>query len=174
MELGKRIVIIGIPGAGKSTLARMLGNHLNLPIIHLDKEYWKPGWVEPTKDEWSLKLKELVQQDHWVMDGNYSRTMESRIDRATGVIALDFQRNLALYRILRRAITGYGKTRADMAEKCPERIDWEFIKYVWNFPYDQGIALKKNIELAKKSRPTLHFQTPSELNNWVSSWDKNT
>ena len=129
----ERIILIGCGGAGKSTLARQLGDKLNLPVIHLDKLFWKPGWVESTKEEIDAKILEEMQKPKWIMDGNYNRTLPERIKYCDAVIYLDFSRLACLMGVLKRIVTTYGTVRADMGEGCPERIDLDFLKWVWNF-----------------------------------------
>ena len=64
-------MIVGAGGAGKSRLAREMAELLDLPIIHLDRHFWNPGWVEPDRKGWRRKVVELSSRDAWVMDGNY-------------------------------------------------------------------------------------------------------
>ena len=129
----ERILIIGCGGSGKSTLARQLGEKLNLPVVHLDKLFWKPGWVESSKEEIDAKIMEEISKPQWIMDGNFNRTMPVRIKYCDAVIYLDFSRFACLRGVAKRILTTYGKVRPDMGEGCPERIDWEFLKWVWNF-----------------------------------------
>ena len=129
----ERIIIIGCGGAGKSTLARKLGEVLDLPVVHLDKLFWKPGWVETTAEEFDALLAQELAKDQWIMDGNFNRTMPERMKRCDTIIYLDFSRFACLLGVLKRVITTYGKVRPDMGEGCPERIDLEFLKWVWNF-----------------------------------------
>jgi adenylate kinase family enzyme len=129
----ERIIIIGCGGAGKSTLARQLGAKLNLPVIHLDKLFWKPGWVEMPKDEFDALLRQEMAKEQWIMDGNFNRTLPERIGCCDTVIYLDFSRFACLMGVLKRVLTTYGTVRPDMGEGCPERIDFEFLKWVWNF-----------------------------------------
>lgn len=129
----ERILIIGCGGAGKSTLARQLGDKLNIPVVHLDKLFWKPGWVEIPKDEFDALIRQEMAEEKWIMDGNFNRTLPERIARCDTVIYLDFSRFACLLGIIKRVLTTYGKVRPDMGEGCPERIDWEFLKWVWNF-----------------------------------------
>lgn len=129
----KRIIIIGCGGAGKSTLARQLGEKLNLPVVHLDKLFWRPGWVQVSKEEFDKLHREALAREKWIMDGNFDRTMEERITRSDTVIYLDFSRFACLMGVLKRVFTTYGKVRPDMGEGCPERIDWDFLKWVWDF-----------------------------------------
>ena len=129
----KRVVIIGCGGAGKSTLARQLGEKLNIPVVHLDKLFWKPGWVEMPKEEFDALLRQEMARETWIMDGNFNRTLPERISRCDTVIYLDFSRLACLLGVLKRVLTTYGTVRADMGEGCPERVDLEFLKWVWNY-----------------------------------------
>ena len=129
----KRIMVIGCCGAGKSTFSKALNEKLQLPLIHLDQHYWQPNWVETKPDIWKNKVEQLVQNDEWIIDGNYGGTMDLRLARADTVIYLDISTPKAIYRILKRSIAHLGKTRPDMPHNCPERISWQFIVYVANF-----------------------------------------
>ena len=68
----KRVLVIGPGGAGKSTFARRLGQILSIEVIHLDTLYWRPGWIEPSKEDWLATVERLLARDAWIMDGNYS------------------------------------------------------------------------------------------------------
>ena len=133
----KRIVIIGCGGAGKSTLARQLGEKLQLPVVHLDKLFWKPGWVESSEEEIDEKIRTEMAKPQWIMDGNYNRTMAERIGHCDTVIYLDFSRWVCLWGVAKRILTTCGTVRPDMGEGCPERFDWEFLKWVWNYNRDK-------------------------------------
>ena len=129
----ERIVIIGCGGAGKSTLARKLGDKLDIPVVHLDKLFWKPGWVEMSKDEFDALHRRELAKERWIMDGNFNRTMPERVARCDTIIYLDFSRFACLMGVLKRVLTTYGTVRPDMGEGCPERFDLEFLKWVWNY-----------------------------------------
>ena len=129
----ERIMIIGCGGAGKSTLARQLGEKTGLPVIHLDKLFWRPGWVQISREEFDKLHREALMGEKWILDGNFDRTMAERIKYCDTVIYLDFSRLTCLLGVAKRILTTYGKTRPDMGEDCPERIDWEFLKWVWNY-----------------------------------------
>ena len=129
----KRIMIIGCGGAGKSTLARQLGEKTGLPVVHLDKLFWRPGWEHISRDEFDVLHREALMGEKWILDGNFDRTMEERIKHCDTVIYLDFSRFACLYGVAKRILTTYGKVRPDMGEGCPERFDLDFLKWVWNF-----------------------------------------
>ncbi|MBX9719853.1 MAG: hypothetical protein K2X81_00525 [Candidatus Obscuribacterales bacterium] len=129
----KRVMIIGCCGSGKSTLAFQLAPILNLPLTHLDQLYWQPGWVESSLADFESKLNEVLKSDSWLIDGNYTRTIQERAHMADTIIFLDFSTFDCIIGVLKRIFTGYGKVRKDMSAGCPERLDLEFISYVLNF-----------------------------------------
>ena len=129
----KRVVIIGCGGAGKSTLARQLGEKTGLPVVHLDKLFWHPGWVESTKEEMDRKIEEAMAKPQWIIDGNYNRTLTRRLELCDTVIYLDFSRLACILGVIKRVLTTYGTVRPDMGEGCPERFDWEFLQWIWKF-----------------------------------------
>lgn len=129
----ERIMIIGCGGSGKSTLARQLGEKTGLPVVHLDKLFWRPGWVNLTREEFDVVHNAAIEEKKWILDGNFDRTMEPRIRRCDTVVYLDFSRIACLCGVMKRILTTYGKVRPDMGDGCPERFDLAFLQWVWNF-----------------------------------------
>jgi adenylate kinase family enzyme len=127
----RRIAIIGCAGAGKSTLARDLGTHLDLPVTHLDRLFWQPGWQPTERTRWQEIQRELVAGGQWVLDGNYDSTLEIRVAAADTVIFLDFPRWLCLSRVIRRTIAS--RRRDTQAPGCPDKVDREFLAWIWNY-----------------------------------------
>lgn len=131
----KRVAIIGVGGAGKSWLATRLGARLALPVIHLDQHYWRPGWAEPSRDEWRAQQVALLDEQHpegWVADGNYGGTMDLRFARADTVVFIDPPSLLAVYRVVRRQLRG------DNPAAPPDVARWNreflrFLRYVWRY-----------------------------------------
>lgn len=141
----KRILIIGSPGAGKSTLAGELGRRLVLPVYHLDRLWWRPGWVEAAEADFDAGLAAILAGDRWIIDGNYGRTLTKRLNFADTVIYLDFPRPVCLWRALKRICRYHGTVRSDMGAGCPERLDWEFLQYIWNFSRDCRPGLEEKL-----------------------------
>jgi adenylate kinase family enzyme len=129
----KRILVIGSGGAGKSTVAARLGQLLKLEVIHLDKFYWRAGWVEPSKEEWLQTVTALTNRESWIIDGNYGGTLELRMHRCDTIIFLDLSRFLCVWRIVKRNLRYRRGGRPDMAEGCPEKLDLEFVSWIWNY-----------------------------------------
>lgn len=127
-----KISIIGYSGSGKSTLAAALGQHYGLPVLHLDRVQFAPGWVERPKE---VKLAEvqtfLDTHGGWVIDGNYTNLWyDRRLEESDKIIFMDFGRWTCLYRVLARFVRYHGQTRNSMGEGCPEKIDAEFLRWV--------------------------------------------
>ena len=129
----ERIMIIGCGGSGKSTLARKLGEKTGLPVVHLDKLFWNPGWVSVSQEEFDRRHDAALAGDCWIIDGNFNRTLPRRLERCDTVIYLDYSRMACLLGVMKRILTTYGTVRPDMGEGCPERVDWEFLVWIWNF-----------------------------------------
>ena len=86
----QRVLVIGSPGAGKSTLSHALAARTGLPLHHLDRMFWLSGWIERDRDEGRAVLKQVLAQDRWIIDGNYGSTLPLRIARADTVVWLDY------------------------------------------------------------------------------------
>ena len=164
-----RILIIGSPGAGKSTLARSLSQKLGLEIIHLDQYYWKENWQESKRTDWEETIKKLIQKDQWIMDGNYGDTMDIRINRADSIIYLDFPTRVTLFRIIKRIIKYHGKVRPDMPAGCKERFEFDFLHYVaiFRLTRKKGI-LKKNTTLLKIEVFSINLKVINTKQNDIS------
>ncbi len=89
LRIGRRVVVTGMAGAGKSTFARQLSAKTGLPVIHLDVHFWKPGWVEPSDTEWRDVQSTLLASEEWIADGNYHETLDLRLGRADTFVYLD-------------------------------------------------------------------------------------
>lgn len=163
----ERVLIVGSPGAGKSTLAAEVARRTGLPLIHLDQHYWQPGWVEPEKSQWSETVRRLIAGPLWVMDGNYGGTMPARLARADTVILLDLPSWLCVTRILLRALWLRGTVRADMAPECPERITWEFLAYTARFRRGSGRSVEAR--LAGFAGTLIRLRSPAQVRRFLAS-----
>lgn len=165
----KRILIIGSSGAGKSTLARRLGEKSGIEVIHLDVLFWKPDWVESDRDEWLGKLEKALKGDSWIIDGNFGSTLEMRIRAADTVIFLDFPRLLCVYRILKRVVRYRGEKRPDMAEGCREKFDWEFTRWVWNFPERTRPKVLAALEKFQSEKTIIRLRSTRDVEDFFAN-----
>jgi adenylate kinase family enzyme len=138
----QRVAIVGCSGAGKSRLATTLSARLDLPLVHLDRLFWKPGWVESPRDEFAARLQVALPVDGgWIADGTYVSTLPLTLARADTIVLLDLPTRVCLKRAVLRAWRGLGKTRPDMGDGCREHIFrrsyLEFLSYILNFRVKQ-------------------------------------
>ena len=130
----ERIIIIGCGGAGKSTLARKLGEKTGLPVVHRDQIWWAPGnWQHLEREEFDSRLLEELKKPKWILDGNFNRTMEPRLKKCDTVIYLDMPWYVCMKNWIGRVIKNWGHARPDMAPGCNEWFDPEMAGWIWKF-----------------------------------------
>ncbi len=169
----KRIIVVGSPGAGKSWFSQHLGAVTRIEVIHLDHLFWQPGWVEMPRAEWVEVQAQLVKRESWIIDGYYGATLEIRLERADTVMFLDLPRGICIKRALSRVVRNYGRTRSDMANGCGERINGEFLRYIWRFPFDQRPGLLRKLARAQAlGVDVMTFKTNREVQTYLDHLQK--
>ena len=159
--------MVGCSGSGKSTLARALARATGLPLVHLDQAYWRPGWVKPGHEDWLETHAELIAQPRWILDGTHLSTLEARLAACDGVVFMDFPRSTCLWRVIKRVATSYGVVRPDSAPDCPERLDLEFLRYVWRFRSRYQPRIIAAIARHAADRPVVHLATSAEAHRFL-------
>lgn len=129
----KRVLVIGGNGSGKSTFSEKLGKKTGLPVVHLDKIFWRGNWEYISREEFDLLLSAELKKEEWIIDGNFERTLEERIKFCDTVFYFDFSTAKCLFGVTERVLKNYGKTRPDMGGNCPEKFDLEFYKAILRF-----------------------------------------
>lgn len=169
----KKIIVIGSGGAGKSTLARRLGEMTGIEVIHLDKLHWKPNWTETPKDEWREIVEKELAKDAWIMDGNFGGTMEMRIEACDTVVYLDLPRTLCFYRALKRIGKYWNTTRPDMGAGCAEKFDLKFLRWVWNFPQHTKPLIEQRLARFEKEKNIVRLRSRGEVEKFLMSLPAN-
>lgn len=167
----ERILVIGCPGAGKSTLARQLAEKRGLPLVHLDAIFWLPGWKQRDKTEFDALLLAELQKPKWIIDGNFGRTLPLRLQYCDAVIFLDFSTFACVRGVLQRVLSQHGKVRSDMGQGCPERFDWEFLKYVCSFNRTQRKKLLEKLNAADPSCRKIFLQNRRQVKAFLNATD---
>ncbi len=124
----KKVLIIGCPGSGKSTFARKLQNAVGLPLYYLDMLFWNADKTTVTAEEFDNKLDEILEKEEWIIDGNYSRTMERRLERCDTVFFFDLPAEVCIEGIKNRV----GTVRPDMPW-VEREVDGELLEFVKDF-----------------------------------------
>lgn len=163
MSPQNKIIIIGSPGAGKSTFSRALSKKLKLPLFHLDLIWHKPDKTTVAREEFDKKLNEILAQEKWIIDGHYARTLEKRILACQTIFLLDLPLEICLENISARI----GKPRPDLPWQ-ETNFDSEFRDYVVSFQSEQ---LPKSYALLEKykDKNIIIFKSHKEVENFLNS-----
>lgn len=135
----RRVLVLGSSGSGKSTFARRLSEATGIPMVSLDALYWQPGWRPSDPFSFERRVTEAANEPAWIMDGNYLSQGAGLLRRALAdtIVWFDLPRWVCMSGILLRIARTYGRVRPDMAAGCPEKLDPEFIRYVWAYRQQQ-------------------------------------
>lgn len=161
-----KIAVIGIMGAGKSTLSKELSEKLHLPLYHLDKIYWKPGWIKISAEEGESIQREIVKNEKWIIDGNWTSSLDIRLEPADTVIFLDYPKWLCVYRIFKRGLFPSNKQSFDKQEGVKEKVDWPLVQRVLHFPREEII---KKINQNSEGKNVYIFKSPRATQSFVKS-----
>lgn len=104
MNLGRKILVVGANGSGKTTFADKLSRKLNKTHYELDNIYWKPDWQETDRAVFRAEIEKITLLDSWIIDGNYSRIQDLTIGRADTIIWLDVPYLTVLFRVTKRSL----------------------------------------------------------------------
>jgi adenylate kinase family enzyme len=172
MKNVKRIAVIGNAGSGKSTLTQKLHKILELPIYHLDKYFWKPNWGRPDPHEYKIVHDTICDQDKWIMDGMNLKLLEYRIKKSDVVIFLDIPRYICFWRIFKRMFKYYGKVTPTSAEQCPERLNWDFLKFlkwIWDFKAKYRPKIIDLLNAYANTKEIYILKSPKEIERFIDT-----
>ena len=160
--MNKRIMIIGPGGAGKSELSFRLEDVLHLPLYHLDNIWWKKDKTNISREEFDRKLNEIIDQDEWIIDGDYSRTYKMRMEKADTIIFLDYPLEVCLKGVESRL----GKERKDIPFIDYE-FDPEFKGWIYNWFLNTRPYLLELLEEYKKTRKVIFLSSHDEADKYI-------
>lgn len=168
----QRVMIIGQPGSGKSTLARILGQRLGLPVFHIDHIHWQPGWAERPRPEKTMLCHGVEAGEEWVFEGGHSATWDNRLARADLLIWLDLPLGLRFYRVVKRSLRYLGRSRPDLPEGCPERLDRNTLIF-WRWIWDSRHSARRQMQRLAASEAAqgrlVHLQSRAAVRAWLES-----
>ncbi len=158
----RRVLVIGPSGAGKSTFARALRDRTGFPLYYLDLLWHRPDKTHISREEFDEKLAALLKEPEWIMDGNYSRTLETRLLAADTVFLLDYPVEVCLAGVESRR----GKPREDMPWIETEE-DPEFTEWIRDFPSRTRPEIYKLLEKYREGREIHVFHSRGEAESWL-------
>ncbi|PAE06456.1 hypothetical protein CHI12_16415 [Terribacillus saccharophilus] len=162
-----RIALIGSSGSGKSTLAMDIGKILDIEVWHLDAILWKPNWILTPREEQKQIQSQLVSQGSWIIDGNYQSTLDIRLEAADTIIFLDMPRTLCLYRVWKRRLMYHNRSRPDMQSGCKEKIDLQFLKWIWDFPSKKRPQMQQKLAELGMDKQIIRLRRPREVKGFL-------
>jgi adenylate kinase family enzyme len=165
----KRVMIIGSSGSGKTTVALKMAEKLSLPLIHLDYHFWKANWEVPSDDEWRNKLQNLVQEDKWIMDGNFTSSLDIRLNRADTIVFVDLPRFIRIFRVIKRWYNNRNSNRPDLPQGCKEQIDMKLLKSVWNFGKKRKPEIINTLEQHKGDKNIFILKSSNDIERFIKN-----
>lgn len=162
----KKVIILGSPGAGKTTFARRLRDLSGLPLHYLDQIWHKPDRTTVSRPEFDSALGQILTQDEWIIDGNYNRTMERRMAACDTVFLLDYPVDICLAGAAARV----GQMREEMPWTDTELRE-DLAQYICTFPATQ---LPHVYELAAQygaDRQIVIFHSRDEADTWLQLYE---
>ena len=159
-----KIIVIGCPGSGKTTFAKRLAERTGMPLYHLDAVWHKPDKTHIPREEFDLRLGEILLHDSWIIDGNYQRTMERRIEACDTVILFDLPTETAL----EGAMSRIGKMREDMPWAESE-LDPIFKKQIEDFGINNLPVIYSLIEKHGDGREIVIFKSREAADGFLRS-----
>ena len=157
-----KIIVIGSPGAGKSTFARALAVKTGLPLFYLDMIFHRPDKTTVPPEAFDKKLGEIIKQPQWIIDGNYLRTLPLRFEHCERVFFFDMPVDVCL----EGAAARVGTVREDLPWVETE-FDADFRQYIIDFPKDQLPVIYKLIGQYKDKREIVVFRSREEADAYL-------
>ena len=165
----KKIIVIGCPGSGKTTFAEKLKDKIGIPLFYLDAIWHKPDRKHISREEFDARLSEILALDSWIIDGNYSRTIERRISACDTVFLFDLPAEVCL----EGAISRLGKVRYDMPWIDTE-LDPKLQKEIEEFGDKNLPTIYELIEKYKAGKRVVIFKSREEADEFVRQMERNT
>lgn len=158
----KKILIIGLPGAGKSTFAKKLSEITKIPLYHIDLIYHKEDKTTVSRFEFNFRVSEILNEFSWIIDGHYLSTLEKRLAKCDTVFFFDLPTDICLEGAKARV----GKKRDDFPWIETE-LDYKFLEWIKNFRQDQIPETKHLLNLYNKKINVITFKSRNEADEYL-------
>lgn len=157
-----KVIVIGSPGAGKSTFARSLRDSLDLPLYYLDMLWHRPDQTNISREEFDTRLAEILRTDKWIIDGNYQRTLELRLKECDTAFLLDYPLEICLS----GAAARIGKKREDLPW-IESEFDSGFKQWILDFSKDQLPQIYTLLKKYREEKNIIIFKSRQEADSYL-------
>lgn len=158
----KKVSIIGCPGSGKSTFARGLRDKTGLPLYYLDMIWHNPDRSTVSREEFDLRLEEILSRDEFIIDGNYNRTLERRFISCDTIFFMNIPTEICIESAKERI----GKKREDLPWVETE-FDSNFEEWILNFPKNGLPIINDLIKKYSQEKNIIIFNNRQESENYL-------
>ena len=160
----RKVIVIGCPGAGKSTFARRLRDQTGLPLYHLDMLWHRPDRTTVSREEFDMQLERLLKQNCWILDGNYQRTLEKRLLVCDTVFLLYLPLEVCLSSAKKRI----GQAREDLPW-VEQEFDPEFRQWIIEFPQNNLPQIYSLLEQYQNGKEIVIFRSRNEAGRYLDA-----
>ena len=164
----KKVIVIGCPGSGKTTFAEKLNRITGLPLYHLDAIWHKPDKTHIPREDFDERIAEIFSTDEWIIDGNYNRTVEMRLQQCDTVFLFDLPVEICLQGATQRL----GEKRYDLPW-IEKELDPEFEGFIKDFSKTSLPKIYELIEKYKAEKQVVIFKSHEEADRYLKQGDKN-
>ena len=155
----RRILVLGPSGVGKTYTSIRLSRYLNLPVIHLDAEFWRPGWIPTAQEVWRI------------MDGTYESTLHMRIPTADTIILIERSRYYCLAGAFIRYLKNGSRSRIDIPSG--QTLEPAFLRYIWSYRKKTGPLIRKMIDEHAVGTPVIYIRKRREIKTLLALLEQN-
>jgi len=163
----KRILIIGSNGAGKSTFSYQLAERTHLPLIHIDRLYWRNNWEVTPRQEFEELVCAQAQKPEWIIEGNNISSLEQRLKYADTAFWFEFPPALCLWNVLKRQLRYRDKVRPDLPDQCVSKLNLRFLRDVWRFNRKNHARIAQKLETSQAQ--VIHFSNYRQVKKYLRS-----
>ncbi len=159
-----KIIVIGCPGAGKSTFSRKLSEVTGIKLYYLDMLWHKPDKTHISREEFDIGLEKIMANESWIIDGNYTRTLEARLKECDTVFLLDYPLEICL----EGAASRIGKERVDIPW-TEDEFDEEFKQYIIDFSKDNLPVIYELLDKYRDTKKIIIFKSRNEADDYLEN-----
>ena len=153
-----RLVIIGPPGSGKTTLAGTISGIKGLPVIQVDSLRFDSDGELVSQEKFDSDTAEVISADRWIVEGNHRSTLPQRCRQADEVIILDLPRRICWWRAVKRDL---------FPPRRWMRNPIRGVRVLWIWPPIKMPDLREIAQSNSNGEKLFHFHSQSDVDRFV-------